>query len=172
MEYRQEIKIPKERVAVLIGKKGEVKKKIEKETGTKIEVDSEEGEVIIKSEDNVRAYETRGIVQAIGRGFSPENAELLLNEKNTLEIINIIDFTGKSKKKILRMKGRVIGTSGKAKRLIEQFTNTKISIYGKTISIIGEIDAVANAKRALEGLLKGSTHGNVFMWLERQNSME
>ena len=34
-EYRYELKIPKERVAVLIGKDGSIKKEIEKNTKTK-----------------------------------------------------------------------------------------------------------------------------------------
>ena len=46
-EYKYDIKIPKERVAVLIGKKGETKRLIENETATKIEVDSQEGDVTI-----------------------------------------------------------------------------------------------------------------------------
>ena len=36
MEFSYELKIPKERVAVLIGKKGEIKKRIEDETSSKI----------------------------------------------------------------------------------------------------------------------------------------
>ncbi len=168
MEYVQEIKIPKERIAVLIGKKGEIKKGIEKSTGTKIKIDSDEGDVLITSSDNLKAYETKMIIQAIGRGFSPENAALLLSEENTLEIIDIADFTGKSKKKMLRVRGRIIGTSGKAKKRIEELTHTRVSVYGKTIAIIGEVVNVATAKRALESLLQGSPHSSVFLWLERQ----
>ena len=50
-EFQYNIKIPKERIAVLIGKKGEVKKTLEGETGTKILVDSKEGDVIVQGED-------------------------------------------------------------------------------------------------------------------------
>ena len=39
-EFEYAIKIPKERVAVLIGKAGEVKKKIMQETGIEVDVDS------------------------------------------------------------------------------------------------------------------------------------
>jgi len=47
MDYNLELKIPKERVAVLIGKNGEVKKELEEYTSAKIEIDSKEGDVKI-----------------------------------------------------------------------------------------------------------------------------
>ena len=37
-EYQYELKIPKERIAVLIGKKGETKRVIERTTKTKLKV--------------------------------------------------------------------------------------------------------------------------------------
>ena len=42
--YQYESKIPKERIAVLIGVKGKVKRDIEVATRTKLKIDSEEGE--------------------------------------------------------------------------------------------------------------------------------
>jgi len=41
-EYSYELKIPKDRVAVLIGTDGEIKKKIEVETKTQIKIDSKD----------------------------------------------------------------------------------------------------------------------------------
>lgn len=84
--FKQEeyVKIPKDRIAVLIGKKGQTKKEIEKRTKTKITIDSETGEVWITStketEDPLAVWKARDIVLAIGRGFSPERAFRLLNE--------------------------------------------------------------------------------------------
>ena len=68
----QELKIPVDRVAILIGKNGEVKKKIEKKMHVHIDIHSEEGDVIVSGEDSVAVYETLSIVKAIGRGFNPE----------------------------------------------------------------------------------------------------
>ena len=45
-EYRYELKIPKDRIAVLIGKNGEVKREIEELTESRIEIDSKEGDVV------------------------------------------------------------------------------------------------------------------------------
>ena len=117
--YSQEIKIPKERVGVLIGKEGEVKKQIEKKAKVEIEVDSKQGDVIITGEDNLAIYEVKIMIHAIGRGFSPEVALQLFNERNVFELIDMTNFTGKSKKKLERMKGRVIGEDGKSRKTIE-----------------------------------------------------
>jgi len=163
---RQDIKIPKERVAVLIGTKGETKNLLEKKSGVRITVDSETGDVALESKDSVAAFEMRILVQAIGRGFSPENALLLFDEEYGFEILNIQDFVGKSKKTQMRLKGRVIGAEGKSRKMIERLTECQVSVYGKTISIIGQVEYLSLAKRAIEMLLEGSPHGNVFKWLE------
>ncbi len=167
-KFRQEIKIPKERVAVLIGTKGEVKKKIESKLGIELEVDSETGDVVLVGEDSLVLYETLDLIKAIGRGFSPEKAMLLFNEDYTFELLNIQDFAGKSRRKMERLKGRVIGHEGKARSMIEGLTESYISVYGKTIAFIGKMEWVAMARRAIEMLLSGSPHGNVYKWLEKK----
>jgi len=169
--YMNELKIPRERVAILIGKKGADKKKLEKKTNTKINV-GKEGDVEVSAEDNFDVFLTCNIIKAIARGFNPDIALTLLDEENCLEIINIIEEIGKSKKKLIRMKSRVIGTKGKAKHNIERLTNTKISIYGKTVSIIGDIEDVSIAREGIESLLKGAPHGNAYRLIERKLSLK
>lgn len=168
MEYNYELKIPKERVAVLIGKRGSVKKEIEEATNSRLDIDSEEGDVAIKGTDTIGMFSAREIVKAIGRGFNPEIAKLLLKQDYALEVIPITDYAGKSKSKILRMKGRLIGKDGRARRNIEQLTETYICVYGKTASIIGMPDNVSNARRAIESLFAGSLHASVYRWLEKK----
>lgn len=167
-EYSYELKIPKDRVAVLIGKKGEAKKRIESETNTEIKIDSEEGDVFISGKDALGLFTAREVVEAVGRGFNPDFAMILLKGDHVLEIINIKEYAGKSQDTALRLKGRVIGKEGKSRRTIEMLTNTHISIYGKTIGIIGDSENVSNARRAVESLLKGAPHGNVYKALERK----
>jgi len=168
MEYSYELKLPKERIAVLIGKKGEVKKRIEEETKTEIKVDSKEGDIFIKGEDALSLFTAREVINAVGRGFNPETAELLLKGDYCLEIIDITKFTGKNKATIIRLKGRVIGKEGKSRRTIEELTECYISVYGKTVGIIGRPENLANARRAVESLLQGSPHSNVYKWLEKR----
>ena len=161
------MRIPKERVAVVIGKKGSTKRLLERKTKTKISI-SKEGDVIISGQDNINLYVTSLVVKAIGRGFNPDFALLLTDENNTLEIIPIEDFSKKSKKGMMRIKARLIGKEGKARYMLEVLTNTHISIYGKTAAIIGEIYDVLLAKQAVEKLLKGAPHGNVYRYIETQ----
>jgi len=160
----QELNIPKARVAVLVGTKGETKKKIEKATKTKLEV-LKEGDVVIDGE-SLDCFVTEKVVRAVGRGFNPDVALKLINEGYVLEIIKITDYTGKSPKKFIRIKARLIGTQGKARKVLEKLTNTNIIIYGKTVSMIGKYEDVLDAKQAIEYLLQGAPHGNVYKFLE------
>lgn len=162
-----ELKIPKDRVAVLIGKEGTIKKTLEQETNTSINVDSKEGDVSISAEDGLSIYTAKQIILAIGRGFNPEIALLLLKTDYLFEVINLKDYA-RSKNDSGRLKGRVIGTKGKTREIIEEMTKCYVSVYGKTISIIGEADHIASARKAVEILLKGSTHSTVYKFLERE----
>jgi len=50
-------------------------------------------------------------------------------------------------------------------------TGCFISVYGKTVAIIGLISQVSIARRAVESLLMGSMHASVYKWLEKQKRM-
>lgn len=166
-EFAYEIKITKDRIAVLIGKNGEIKKQIEDTTHTTIKIDSTEGDVQVRGEDALSLYVTRDIIQAISRGVNPEIALRLLKPEYMFEQIDINDYSKKSNHQI-RLKGRIIGKDGRARKTIEELTNSNITIYGKTISIVGETEMVSLARRAIESLLQGSPHANVYHFLEKQ----
>ncbi len=165
-EFILGIKIPKERIAVLIGTKGDVKKRIEHETNSKITIDSDEGDVFIKGSDGLDIFTAREIIKAIARGFNPEVAMDLLKQDHSLEILDLKGL--KTKNSMLRIKGRVIGDEGRARKNLERLTETKISVYGKTIAIIGRVEHVQLCKSAVESLIKGSPHASVYKWLERK----
>tara|TARA_Y100000310_G_C20630818_1_gene788571 strand:- start:684 stop:1205 length:522 start_codon:yes stop_codon:yes gene_type:complete len=162
-----ELKIPKKRVAVLVGKKGVDKRKIEKATECSIIVNSE-GEVIIKGEDGLKCYECSNITKAIGRGCKPSVAMSLLKEDNCCEIIDIAEYCGKNKEKMKRIKGRIIGKEGRVRKIIEKITNVNLVVYGKTVCIVGEIEEVGIAKNAVHDILKGAPQGPVFSVVERK----
>lgn len=164
--FDYEIKIPKDRVAVLIGKKGAVKKKIQRLTRTKLTINSKEGDVTIESEDSFAAYNTQLIIKAIGRGFNPDIALLLVKEDYSFELIDLTEFAGKSRKTVHRIKARIIGTKGKAWKMLERLTGCYLSVYGKTIGIIGPVEKIPLAKQAVEDLLKGAPHGNIYKFLQ------
>ncbi len=172
MPNTEYLKIPRERVGVLIGPHGKTKETIEKASETSIVVDSEGGSIAISphedAEDPLALWKARYIVKAIGRGFNPEIAIKLMDDEVMLEIINLPDYVGKSKKAILRQKGRIIGKDGKTRDIITEMTGTYVSIYGKTVAIIGEMEHLQVAKEAVEMILDGARHKTVYSFLERK----
>lgn len=166
-EYSYVLKIPKERIAVLIGKNGETKKDLEEATSIEIDVDSQEGEITMTGDDAIKLYTSREVIKAIARGFNPEVAKNLLKQDYIYEQISIKDFV-KNENHLHRLKGRVIGTEGKSRQMIEDLSEANVSVYGKTIGIIGLSENVDTARRAIEALLTGSPHSNVYKWLEKQ----
>ena len=103
-------------------------------------VDGDTGEVFIKSIGSIekmQPFKAMEIVSAIGRGFSPENAMTLLEDENILHVIDLREFAGKSNANVERIKGRIIGNAGRARINMENLTSTHISVYGRTVSIIG-----------------------------------
>ena len=168
--YSQEIKIPQKRIAVLIGKKGETKKLLERKTKTTIHV-TKEGEVTITSEDNINSFNAQPIVTAIARGFNPDIALMLLDESFGFELISIKQFS-RNDKDLLRIRSRIIGTDGTARKMLETLTETLISVYGKTVAIIGKTENIDLSKRAIEKLLGGAPHGNVYQFIEMQKKSD
>ena len=124
-EFSYELKIPKERIAVLIGENGKTKKEIEEATQSKLDI-TKDGEVTIIGGDGLLLYTTKEIVRAVARGFNPKIALLLLKTDYALEIIEIKDVAGKNKATFQRIKGRVIGKEGKSRMEIERLTDTHI----------------------------------------------
>lgn len=159
------LRIPSERVPVLIGEDGEELEELESLIKANIEV-SDDGVVEIQSDDTMEELRAYNVVKAIGRGFSPERALRLLEKNSSIQIVDVTDYapTDNAKK---RLKGRVIGRDGKARRHIENVTDTEISVYGKTVSIVGKSQNVQIARRAAEMLLEGRSHSTVWNFLER-----
>jgi len=158
------VRIPEERLKAL--KRGKFKDQLEKFTETKIEFNDD---ISIECDDPLKILRIKMVLQAFGRGFDFDTAMNLLDEDYILEIIEMKDYAGKSRNRMIELKGRVIGTKGKSKKMIEESTETKISIYGKTICIIGKWDRVTGARKSVEMLLSGSLHNTVYRFLEKVN---
>ena len=169
MSFEKLIRIPEDRVGALIGKSGKIKSKIEDRCSVKLDIDSKNGEVQVSSEivdGQFHSFKALEIITAIGRGFSPEKAMRLLKGENTLHVINLREFGGKSSEQLERFKGRIIGNGGKARINMENLSNSNITVYGKTVSIIGEPMQLKLAIDAIESLLSGSMHGHVYKKIE------
>lgn len=167
------VKIPKERIGVLIGPDGKVKREIEKRLNVTLEIDSETGNVTINLNqdfpDPSQLFRARDVVLAIGRGFSPQRAfRLLQHEDMMLTVIDLRDIFGRSKSDIRRVKGRIIGKDGKTRRIIEECTESYVSVYGHTVSIIGGMEQSEIAREAIMMLIKGNQHATVYRFLQRK----
>ena len=172
MPNTEYLKIPRERVGVVIGKNGTTKDEIENLTKTSITVDSEAGiscnipnrrnrRPIISMESPLHSKSHRQRIQ-------PGNILKLMGDETILEIINLPDYVGKSKKAILRQKARIIGKEGRTKDIITDMTGVDISIYGKTVAIIGDMEQIQIAKEAVEMILNGVRHKTVYAFLEKK----
>jgi len=171
--YNMLVKVPKDRVGVLVGTKGKIKETIEKKLCVILQIDGQAGDVTITLKEDEKdpsyVFRARDVITAISRGFSPENAfRLLDDEESMLEIIDLREIFGRSESDINRVKGRVIGKNGKTRRIIEEMSETAVSVYGHTISIIGRIEQVEIAREATKMLLKGSQHRTVYRFLQKK----
>jgi ribosomal RNA assembly protein len=167
------IKIPRDRIGALIGPGGCVKENIEKRLSVELQIDSETGEIVITlnptAQDPSLLFRSKEVIAAIGRGFSPERAfRLLKDDEATLKIIDLREVVGRSPSDIKRLKGRVIGKEGKTRRIIEELTDASISVYGHTISIIGNMEQAEAAREAIQMLMRGSQHSTVYRFLHKK----
>jgi ribosomal RNA assembly protein len=165
---QEHIKVPQDRIGAIIGVEGKVKETLEKKSGAAIDVDSESGTVTIGGEDAVKALRASEVIKAVARGFSPEKAlKLMDNEDLILDLIDLSKI-GDSPSDLTRIKGRIIGKAGKTREIMESMTGAKISVYGKTISIIGDADQIMSVRTAIDMLIDGAPHGAVYGYLEKR----
>ncbi|MGB7662558.1 MAG: KH domain-containing protein [Nitrososphaeraceae archaeon] len=167
---QQFIKVPAERIAVLIGKKGAVVERIKQECVVDVEIESATGNVVVgydtKSLLEGNPFKALEIMSAIARGFSPEKAFKLLHEDIVFQLLDMRDYVGNSQSSISRVKGRIIGERGKSRRTIEELSGADVSIYGHTVGFIGIFDAIKVAVEAIILLSKGSSHRTVYAMLQ------
>ena len=168
-------RVPKNRIAVLIGKAGRTREMIEKACGGSLTIDSQSGDVSISWEgdpDPIKRMKAPDVISAIGRGFSPERAVQLLEDDFFLRMYDIREWVGRQPNQTRRMRSRLIGTNGRIRTLIEEHTGCEISIYGSTVAVIGGDDGLALAAPAIEGILGGSEHGTVLFGLEQDRKRQ
>jgi ribosomal RNA assembly protein len=169
------VRIPKERIGVLVGPDGKVKQRIEEKFVVELQIESESGGVTIvlsqKANDPSLLFKAKDTVTAIGRGFSPEQAfRLLRNDDDIFDFIDLRAVFGRSESDIKRVKGRVIGANGKTRKLIEELTDASVVVYGHTIGFIGTFEQVDVARNAVQMLIDGSQHHTVYKFLQRKRS--
>ncbi|WP_248517830.1 KH domain-containing protein [Salinarchaeum laminariae] len=165
----QHVKIPQDRIGVLIGDGGETLREIESKADVRLDVDSENGAVKIDQQgdaDPVRALKGPDIVKAIGRGFHPEDALTLLDDEMMMFDLLDIDAATRNRNDLTRKKGRLIGEDGRTRELMEELTGASVVIYGSTLGAIGTPQQVDAVRQAAEMIIDGAPHGTVYAFLE------
>jgi ribosomal RNA assembly protein len=161
--------VPQERIGVLIGRNGEIKKRIEENIGAKIYIQSDGLVKVEYDAENPETYfKLRRISDAISCGFSGEDALKLLNDDVVLRKIDLRDFAGESSSRIKILKGRIIGSNGKVWRKIEKLADVKLAVYKYNVGIIGSEENCEIAFRTVLKILEGSQFSTVFRYLENQ----
>lgn len=167
------VNLPPDRLPVLIGQNGEVKKKIEEALGVKIVVKNEElvaqvslARPVGEGGDPVALLKARDVITAIACGFSPERAMRLIREGEMLSVIDLTEFLGKDPSNLTRVKARIIGTNGKTRKIIEETTSTYVTVYSDKVAIIGSTEDVRAAEEAVLMLVRGSPHSSVYKFLD------
>ena len=168
MIYEKRIRIPADRVGALIGKAGKAKASIESACSVRLRILAD-GEVSISASgdaDKVLPFKAAEMVTAVGRGFSPEAALRLVHGENTLHVMDLRQFGARTGAQLARIRARLIGKEGKARRNVENLSNTAVCIYGRTVSVIGSAASLRMAVDALSSLSQGSMHGSVYSRME------
>ena len=163
-------RVPRSRVAVLIGKSGKVKREIEERAGVHINVDSGSGDVTINESDApdiTLVLKAKSVVEAIGYGFSPEKAMSLFSDDVYLDVIDMREYS-KTEKRLKILKGRVIGRRGRTREMIEDISGAYLSVFENTVGIIGDVHEMEAARKAIEMLLTGSKHATIYRFLEKR----
>jgi ribosomal RNA assembly protein len=152
----ESVNVPKDRINVIKDEK--VKRGVENSLNVKLSFD--ENSVVIEGE-GLDLFTTKNVIKAMGRGFAPDKAFRLFNEEEVLEVIEIGEETNKLK----IIKSRLIGTKGKTRRMIEEFSGCAVSVYGKTVSLIGKYEQISIGKEAVKMIILGSKHAKVYKFL-------
>ena len=142
-----------------------------------LHIDSKSGDVSVvwnEDFDPILRMKFPDVIRAIGRGMNPERALQLLKDDQHLMLFDMREYVGKNANQQRRIRSRLIGRNGRIRELIEEHSGAEIVIYGSTVVIIGDEEALPLASQAVERLLQGAEHSSVLKHLEterRKNRM-
>jgi ribosomal RNA assembly protein len=105
------------------------------------------------------------MARAVALGFAPEKALQLENDDYLLAVINLKEYTDKPNH-LRRILGRIIGEDGRARRTIEQLAEVDMVVGDNYVAILGKLEDVEIAKRAVEMLIEGKKHGTVYRFIQ------
>lgn len=126
------------------------------------------GDLVEITGEEINEFIAEKVIKAVDFGFDTAEALLLKNEDFVLNFINIKDHT--RRKNLEDIRGRIVGRSGKAKRTIEEITGSVLVLHDNTVGVIASSEHAEQTMQGIVSIIQGSKHGNVFSYLERQNT--
>ena len=136
------------------------------ENKAKVKIGFGNGNVSVKGSE-LNEYLIEKVIRAVDFGFDVDDALLLMSDDFVLEFIVVKEHT--RRKNLKEVRARLIGTEGKARKTIENLTGSVIVIQGNDVGIIVDSNHSEAVAQAIESLIQGAKHGNVFAYLEKQN---
>ena len=136
------------------------------ENKAKVKIGFGNGNVSVKGSE-LNEYLIEKVIRAVDFGFDVDDALLLMSDDFVLEFIVVKEHT--RRKNLKEVRARLIGTGGKARKTIENLTGSVIVIHGNDVGIIVDSNHSEAVAQAIESLIQGAKHGNVFAYLEKQN---
>jgi ribosomal RNA assembly protein len=124
-------------------------------------------EIDPKTQNSYEALKVVSVIKALGLGFSIDDALRLMSDEYQLDVIDLKISLGSNPDLIRRVKGRIIGEAGKAKKIIQEYTSVIISIYDHYVALIGTYDQLSIARKAIDMLIEGREHNTVYKYLDK-----
>ncbi len=147
-----------------------IQKKLLEKIGMRgVSIDFNGNTIQISGNSALEVLLVKNAIIAFNRGFDASVATLLLDDDYDILVISLRDYTN-SDKRAAQLKGRVIGTRGIIKKRLMRETSCYIKVYGKTISIIGQIENLSIAESAVEMILNGAKHDSVFSMINKKKA--
>jgi|SRR3989344_356419 len=120
----------------------------------------------------IAEYTATQVIEAITLGFDIQTSLLLKNEDYILQKIQIKDYIGKAKKRLIQVKARIIGKKGRAIKTISELSNCSIKLHENLVAIIGLVSDAETTLDSVISLIRGSNHSNVYARLEKLSHEE
>lgn len=130
---------------------------------------TEEGDLQLEGEGGSEWF-AETVLSALALGFEYKKALKMLNDEYFLEVIDLNAAMWGKKNRIEQMKGRIIGTEGKAKATLEELSGCWLSVTEDKVALLGRYEDLKDAKEGVLKLLEGKAHGTVYAFLEKKNA--
>lgn len=137
------------------------RKKLEELLNVKITNRGKEVKIEGEPEKEVTASQ---VLQALNYGIPYSEAITIKTEGKAFETINIKEHA--HQKNLERVRGRIIGSKGKALRTLSELTDSSIELQENTLAIVVAPENIQRITEAIIAIIKGAKHGAVYKELE------